>query len=61
MLTGVAALAGLVAWIMISKGAGIESVNGVLQRTFVGLILLWIGVMGIKLLKAIGTSILIKY
>ncbi len=51
IITGVAALAGLIAWIMISKGAGIESVNGVLQRIFIGLILLWIGVMGTRLFK----------
>ena len=46
LIMGAVSLAALIAWIAISKAAGVESVNGLLQRVFVGAALSWIGVMG---------------
>lgn len=57
VVSSVVALVSLLAWIGIAKGAGIGAVNGVLQRVFVGVILLWIEVMGIKLFKVSRRSL----
>jgi hypothetical membrane protein len=51
LITGVAALVSLVAWIGISKAAGVDAVNGVLQRVFIGIVLLWIEVVAIQLFR----------
>ncbi len=51
LLTGVAALVSLVAWIGVSKAAGVDAVSGVLQRVFTGIVLLWIEVVAIQLLR----------
>ncbi|MBI2852921.1 MAG: DUF998 domain-containing protein [Chloroflexi bacterium] len=51
IVSSMVALVSLVAWIGIAKGAEIGAVNGVLQRVFVGVILLWIEVMALHLLK----------
>lgn len=51
LLTAIAALLGLPAWIGVSKAAGIEGLNGVLQRTFIGLVLLWIEITAIRLFR----------
>ncbi len=51
LITGVAALVSLVAWIGISKAAGVDAVNGVLQRVFIGIVFLWIEVVAIRLFR----------
>ena len=48
-VTAIAALVGLFAWIGISKAAGVQTLNGVLQRIVVGLLLLWVEVMALRL------------
>ena len=50
VIAGALMLIALVAWIGISKAAGVASVNGLLQRTFIVLWLLWIEVMSLRLL-----------
>lgn len=47
-MTAVAALVALLTWIFVSKIIGVDSVNGILQRVFVGIVLLWIGFIGVK-------------
>ncbi len=56
LITGVAALVSLVAWIGVSKAAGVDAVNGVLQRVFIGIVLLWIEVVAIRLFRLSGQS-----
>ncbi len=56
LITGVAALVSLVAWIGISKAAGVDAVNGVLQRVFIGIVFLWIEVVAIRLFRLSGQS-----
>ncbi len=51
LITGIAALVSLVAWIGISKAAGVDAVNGVLQRVFIGIVFLWIEVVAIRLFR----------
>ncbi len=51
LITGVIALLSLVAWIGVSKAAGIDAVNGILQRVFIGIVLLWIEVVAIQLFR----------
>ncbi len=51
LITGVAALVSLLAWIGVSKAAGIDAVNGILQRVFIGIVLLWIEVVAIQLFR----------
>ncbi len=51
LITGVAALVSLLAWIGVSKAAGIDAVNGVLQRVFIGIVLLWTEVVAIRLFR----------
>ncbi len=51
LITGVAALVSLVAWIAVSKAAGIDALNGVLQRVFAGIVFLWIEVVAIRLFR----------
>ncbi|MDA0797314.1 MAG: DUF998 domain-containing protein [Chloroflexi bacterium] len=48
LATAVAALVALLTWIIVSKIVGVDSVNGVLQRVFVGIVLLWIGFIGAR-------------
>lgn len=50
LLTAVAAFVSLAVWI-VSKGNDLESVDGLLQRIFVGIWLLWVGVMALRLLS----------
>ncbi|MBI2873358.1 MAG: DUF998 domain-containing protein [Chloroflexi bacterium] len=49
VITSAVALVALIAWIGIAKVAEIGSLNGVLQRTFVGLVLLWIEIMALRM------------
>ncbi len=51
LITGVAAIVSLLAWIGVSKVAGIDAVNGVLQRVFIGIVFLWIEVVAIRLFR----------
>ena len=48
-LTAAAGLLALIAWIGIGKGAGVDSVDGVLQRLFLSIVLGWIGVSAARL------------
>jgi hypothetical membrane protein len=48
LMTAVAALVALLTWIIVSKIIGVDSVNGVLQRVFVVIVMLWIGFVGAK-------------
>lgn len=49
LVSAAAALISLLLWIGVAKAAGVGSVNGVLQRLFIGVWLLWIEVTAIKL------------
>ncbi|MBI2918841.1 MAG: DUF998 domain-containing protein [Chloroflexi bacterium] len=49
VITSAVALVALFAWIGIAKIAEVGSLNGVLQRTFVGLVIVWIEVMALRL------------
>ncbi len=51
LITGIAAIVSLFAWIGISKIAEVDAVNGVLQRVFVGIVFLWIEVVAIRLFR----------
>jgi hypothetical membrane protein len=51
LVTGIVAVISLIAWIGVSKAAGIDAVNGVLQRVFAGVVLLWIEVVAIQLFR----------
>ncbi len=51
VLTGVAALLALIAWIGIAKAAEVESLNGALQRVYVAIVLGWTGAAGLWLLR----------
>jgi len=46
-IAAVAAFIALVLWIAIGRIAGVESVNGLLQRLFVGIVLAWTGLASI--------------
>jgi hypothetical protein len=48
-ITAAVALLALIAWIGVAKAAEVESLNGVLQRVFIGIVLAWIGVAGFRL------------
>ena len=48
---GALALASLVAWIGVAKAADVGSLDGVLQRLFVGVWFVWIEVMAFRLLR----------
>ncbi len=50
-LTAVVGFLALVAWIGISKVAGVASLNGVLQRIMIAVLLLWIEVAAIRLFQ----------
>ena len=49
LFTGLAALVAIILWIGVSKAAGVDAANGSLQRVFVGIVFLWIGVMATRL------------
>ena len=49
LFMGIATLLALMTWIGVSGAAGIESVNGILQRVLAGVLLLWIKVMAVKM------------
>ena len=49
LFTSLAALTALVLWIGVSKVAGVDDLNGVLQRVFIGIVLLWIGVIATRI------------
>ena len=51
LITGVVAIISLLAWIGVSKAADIDALNGVLQRLFVGVVLLWIEIIAIQLYR----------
>ena len=54
---GVVALLSLIAWIAVGKIADVNSVDGALQRLFVGVWFTWILVMALWLLRRSGRSI----
>jgi hypothetical protein len=60
LFMGIATFIALVAWIGVTKAAGVESLNGVLQRVFVGIVLVWIGVTAIRMLRFTGSVESIK-
>lgn len=49
LFSGLAGLLALVMWIAVAKAAGVDGMNGVLQRVFVAVVFLWIGVMASRL------------
>ena len=50
-MTGVAAVVTLPLWIGVAKIAEVDSVNGTLQRLFIGVWFVWVGVMAIRLFR----------
>ena len=46
LLAAAAGFVALVAWIAVAKVAEVDELNGVLQRVFAGIVIVWIGVMG---------------
>ncbi|MFQ6029491.1 MAG: hypothetical protein ACE5Q6_18600, partial [Dehalococcoidia bacterium] len=50
-INGVAALVSLLLWIGVAKAAEVESLNGVLQRLFVGVWFVWVEVMAVRLFQ----------
>jgi hypothetical protein len=56
LITGVAALVSLLTWIGVSKAAEVDALNGVLQRVFIGIVLLWIEVVAIRLFRLSSQS-----
>lgn len=55
-ITAAVALLALIAWIGVAKAAEVESLNGVLQRVFIGIALAWIGVAGVWLWRVSSDS-----
>jgi len=53
---GIAALVSLVLWIGVAKAAEVCSVNGVLQRLFIGVRFIWVEVMAIRLFSLSSRS-----
>ena len=53
---GIAALVSLVLWIGVAKAAELGSVNGVLQRLFIGVWFIWVEVMAIRLFSLSSRS-----
>lgn len=51
LVAGVAALVSLLVWIGVGEAAEVESVNGLLQRLFVGVWFVWVEVMAIRLFQ----------
>lgn len=56
VITAVAGIVALISWIGIAKAARVESLNGVLQRVFVAIILLWIEIMAIRMFSLLRRS-----
>lgn len=57
LLTAVVALVSLLAWIGIAKAAEIGSLNGVLQRVFIAVWLVWVEVTAVRLFWVSGRSL----
>ena len=53
---GIAALVSLVLWIGVAKAAEVCSLNGVLQRLFIGVRFIWVEVMAIRLFSLSSRS-----